>query len=812
MKFNDCLEESVAAGRITRAEAQHVAGQIDALQNSLTLRGEVSPEVARTQAEQAVLLARQKHTALKRRQAGLQAVRTHQATQAALAHPRGFVEGIWGLLAKDPGREARVSNIDQRATAVKGWLHAQFADAMNKMRTKNLGLSQDIELPRLMLRELMGEKTGNASAKEAATLWSGVAEAARLRFNRAGGSIPKLIDWGMPQYHDPVLVGRMGADAWIDKITPLLDRSRMINEVGIPLNDAEFRIMLEKAHNTIRTNGLSDLTPGQVGGSKLANRRQDHRVLHFKDADAWLKYHDEFGHADLYTTLTDHLNGMAHDIAKLEVLGPNPDATFRYLRDMAIKRGELDGAGFSWNNKEMLESHWNVVSGKADAVEHVMLANFAGAVRNYLTAAHLGGAMLSAISDIAFVRQTARFNGMKATKVLKRGLEIMSSADDRMFAVRAGLTADAWIVRALGGNRHVEVTGAGFSSKVSDFTMRASLLSTWTDSMRKAFGMEFMGYIADNVRRQFKDLPKPLRDTFEGYGIKASDWDVMRGTDLISYKEVGFFSVENLMKRVDLDEGARMDLTTRIQEMIFSETDFAVPVPDSRARTFTTWGKKRGTLVGELARSVGQFKSFPITIITSHLMRAARQGGWQNKAAYLGSLAVSTTVMGAVAMTMKDLARGRDPRDMTSAKFWSAAFIQGGGAGIFGDFLYSAESRFGKGFVSTVAGPGVGLVDDMKDMVVGNLYSLTHGDDTNIGREVVKFAERYSPGGSLWYARLALERAMWDQLQNAVDSKAGRGFRREKRNRRKDYGQEHWWQPGQAAPSRGPNIEALFGG
>tara|TARA_R100000781_G_scaffold23436_1_gene17287 strand:- start:244 stop:1236 length:993 start_codon:yes stop_codon:yes gene_type:complete len=330
--------------------------------------------------------------------------------------------------------------------------------------------------------------------------------------------------------------------------------------------------------------------------------------------------------------------------------------------------------------------------------------------------------------------------------------------------------------------------------------------------MRKAFGMEFMGYIADNVGKQFKDLPKPLRDTFEGYGIKASEWDVMRGTDLIKHKDVGFFSVENLMKRADVDEGARMDLTTRIQEMIFSETDFAVPVPDSRSRTFTTWGQKRGTLIGELARSVGQFKSFPITIITSHLMRGARQSGWQDKAAYLGSLAVSTTVMGAVAMTMKDLARGRDPRDMTSAKFWSAAFIQGGGAGIFGDFLYSAESRFGKGIVSTTMGPAAGFIDDAWKLTAGNLYELTHGDDTNLGREMLKFAERYSPGGSLWYSRLALERAMWDQLQNAVDSKAGRSFRREERNRRKDYDQEHWWRPGQVSPSREPNIGALFGG
>ncbi|PJN92612.1 hypothetical protein CNY89_28190, partial [Amaricoccus sp. HAR-UPW-R2A-40] len=34
------------------------------------------------------------------------------------------------------------------------------------------------------------------------------------------------------------------------------------------------------------------------GGKMLANRRADRRVLHFRDADAWMAYNDRFGAAD----------------------------------------------------------------------------------------------------------------------------------------------------------------------------------------------------------------------------------------------------------------------------------------------------------------------------------------------------------------------------------------------------------------------------------------------------------------------------------------------------------------------------------
>ena len=43
-------------------------------------------------------------------------------------------------------------------------------------------------------------------------------------------------------------------------------------------------------------------------------------------------------------------------------------------------------------------------------------------------------------------------------------------------------------------------------------------------------------------------------------------------------------------------------------------------------------------------------------------------------------------------MTIKDLLKGRSPRDPTKLKSVMAAFLQGGGLGIYGDVLFN-ETR-----------------------------------------------------------------------------------------------------------------------
>ncbi|MDE8420560.1 hypothetical protein, partial [Klebsiella pneumoniae] len=48
---------------------------------------------------------------------------------------------------------------------------------------------------------------------------------------------------------------------------------------------------------------------------------------------------------------------------------------------------------------------------------------------------------------------------------------------------------------------------------------------------------------------------------------------------------------------------------------------------------------------------------------------------------------------------------GKRPTPTDAQAFWGAAVLQGGGFGIFGDFLQSSQNRFGGGFLGSLAGP-----------------------------------------------------------------------------------------------------------
>ena len=72
----------------------------------------------------------------------------------------------------------------------------------------------------------------------------------------------------------------------------------------------------------------------------------------------------------------------------------------------------------------------------------------------------------------------------------------------------------------------------------------------------------------------------------------------------------------------------------------------------------------------------------------------------------------------------------------------------------------------------------------------------------------MRFLRSNTPGSSLWYSRLAMDRLIWDQLQELADPEYRRAFKRTEDRARKDYGQDYWWRPGQAAPQRAPDPGA----
>ena len=405
--------------------------------------------------------------------------------------------------------------------------------------------------------------------------------------------------------------------------------------------------------------------------------------------------------------------------------------------------------------------------------------------RNLLTSAFLGKAFLSAISDTGFEAITANYNNIPAFKVMSRKMSLLNPANeaDRVFATKIGLISEN-AMRASSGNRYSDIYGTGMSTKIAEGVMRASLLQPWTEMGRKAFGMEFSSMLAENFGKTIDELDDSVKRAFETYGIEETDWNLFRSSKPLDYKGAKF---ADMMKPGGV----------KFHQMIMSETDYAVPSPDARVKAITTGGLGRGTIEGQGWRSVMMLKSFPLTIATTHLYRAAFQASNGQKLQYGGLLLATTTVLGGIALQAKDIAAGREPRPIDNPKFFAAALIQGGGLGIFGDYAFSDVNRFGGGIVSTAFGPTGQLTDDVVKLTLGNLQEAVRGEETNVLGESARFAERYTP--DIWQTHL-LKNALFDQIEMLADEDAQRKYNRIVRKRQKDYEQGYWWKPGEPLP------------
>lgn len=767
--YSQCVQKSLEDGTLRR----ELAEDLFAAENPDEAINDILANLSRT-----------------KREAALQAVRISEGYQKAISHPDGGYHGLIALMTKDNRQKAGYQNVELLAKYYEGQYQAEFADALSRFRTRKLGFAQDEEGLRNLVRAVYGETVDDPDIMKFAQQFTDINEKMRVKFNEVGGSISKNERYLLPQNHNADALRKVGKQTWKEKILPMLDVDQMVDDFGNPLTTAKLDEALEYVYDTITTGGINkakDLTVTRLG-TKLSRKGSERRFLYFKDAESWLSYQTEFGKGDVLTTITDSLSGRANDIALMRVFGPNPENSFEAIR-MTIEKNQ---GVFKPAQKAMSNAIFKVVSGKVNQGELTGFADFMQTTRNLLTAANLGKAFLSAISDTTFQAITANYNGMPFIKVMKRQMSLMNPANeaDRIMAVRMGLTADAWITRALAGNRYADVYGTGASTKIAEGVLRASLLTSWTDAGRKAFGMEFSGFLADNFGKPLSELDKALQDGFKRYGISEADWDKFRKQKPLKYKGATF---------ADMTQ----DAGEKFHQMILSETDYAVPTPDARVKAITTGGYERASIAGQLIRSATNLKSFSITIATTHFYRGAMGATMGSKVGYYTTLLATTSAMGGVALQLKDIAAGRDPRPMNDAKFVAASFAQGGGLGILGDYLFSDVNRFGQKPFNTILGPTGELGNRVMGLTVGNVQEALAGDETNVIPEALDFVERYTP--SIWQLHM-FKSSLFDQLQIMADPKAEKKFRRMMKKRETEYGQGYWWKPGEFLPERAPEA------
>ena len=778
MALGVCIPDLIAQGKIPAERADQIRAAYDEMVRGYEPRlGRASAEAEATR----IIIANMESDAVARKAAALRQVKVQADWLGRMTADAG--DGPFKLATAID----YLARIDKKIDAVRGSAFASLDEFLAKHRRNVLGQIREKSDLGDVLRERFGQSTGNVNAREFGQAMGDVMEMLRQRFNQAGGRIGKLEQFVFPQRHDQALVRGSTFEEW-SEFGPMA-RARIIDlETGEAATGMKRLDILRRMYENIRTDGAGKAKPGQMFAGSMASRRSDPRLIHFDNPDDWLEYQAQYGGADnIYDIFVGHVEGMIRDIALMEEMGPNPTATLRFMNDWMEKSIKMKGDQKAIDNLGSVQGKlgrmYDVISGNNHQVENRRLALGFSAFRAQQVSAKLGSAVLSAVPDMATMMKTANFNGIPAMKMVSRYLKLWANAkNERSLAVRAGLITSDWLTLTSASFRYngEELTGE-VSRRVSDFVIRAQGLGRHTRNGQWAFGMETISWLTNERGKSWDELDPATRGMMERHQIGRQDWDNYRSSDTVEER-----GAEWLLPT----EIADKRLGERFLQMILTETDYAIVMPDARTRAMMAGLPKAGTWLGEIMRSSILFKGFPLAVLSLHGRRMLEQGGIHNKAKYGLTLLGMMTVGGAISVQLKQLAAGKDPQPMDDARFAGRALMQSGGLGLFGDLIYNSENSYGGGVAKTIAGPVLGqTLPDALAIPANSAVAAFDGDpetDTSIAKDSAKLLLNEIPGRNLWYTRLAYERGFADLIREWSDEDIAGSYERQQKRAEKE--------------------------
>jgi len=611
-------------------------------------------------------------------------------------------------------------------------------------------------------------------------------EYSRRQANDAGAWIGQAKGYITSTFHDRVRIAK-SADEWLATARETFDLSRMADEMEV--DPSEMDAILEGIWQGLST-GVHlkpEGTQPAVGkGLQSVGKKLSHeRVIHFRDADAWGRYNAQFGAGTLHEAVVAGLRRQAKATALMNTLGPNYEMNFDRIVTQTRERMRKEGRSsddirrFDSDAKSAKRLYLAELDGSLDIPANDTVATVSASIRAIQGMASLGGSVLSSVSDLGVMALGAKYNGLNALDLLGSGISKLFQGTPN--AEKLGLYADLGVViNSLAGkltaNRFVpddNVAGRLGSLQHKFYTL--NLQNRWTDSMREAVAELLSANLARQAGTSFDGLGA-LKGTLELYGIDSGKWDIFRQTEAAEIEGSKFLSPKNLedlpdapfaayLKARDVEptpariRNLRSEIARQFRAYFADQNGYMMLMPDAATRGLMKQGTAKGTAVGEAVRFIMQFKSFPLAFTQRVAGREFKQGGMWG----VTQMIALTSLFGYAASTLKDLAKGKVPRDPKDWRTWVAAFQQGGGAGLYGDILFSQvlDRRFGDAGLQ-LFGPTVSDVLGSQG-IAGIASRVVQGQDA--GAAGVRFVQGNTPFLNLFYLRIALDYGAFYHLQ-----------------------------------------------
>lgn len=616
-------------------------------------------------------------------------------------------------------------------------------------------------------------------------------------FERAGGNITLRKDYFLGRNVNTDKIIKAGKEKFVRDSVNAYDLDRVREATGGIIRTVDdLRGAAEKDFDAIVSGGISDLAEYAPPGMKsVVNSRNHHRIFSFKDADADMLWHKNYGNEDLFRRVVDYANTIGKDVGVLQTYGPKPEA---FIRAMLREAATIDPVKAA-RLKDRTYRHFRGVTGQWDKSLDPTIAKWMTNYRATQNFSLLGMTNIDALtSDMALGATARQLRGMPGLKGYLRTMKRLGStglkADEREWA-RLGWYTDGFIDDSLGLIVSAETDGA---SHTLDYLARKNMQIsglTRTTNVTKGESVRMLAELLTddkyiNSNKNFKEwlsingIDDTMRDLIRKYGReKVQGWKL---------------DVASPMK---LYEAGYEKEAAKLGTIFNSMSEMVSPTTSARLRGY--WAEReRGSKLAQLA--VGSMKGF--TGYTSafwerNLKPALYQRGALNKAKWMSGYSVPLVLAGIVRTLIGDMLMGKDPKLDNSTVLRGLA--RSNILLMLGDPLLSGNPHD-----KTLFDRSLGVLAGHAGIGASAIKNAVYGDWVGAGKRSQEFLERFVPGRNLWYAGLIESRWAFDQLNRLYDPDAQKKFNRRAKGS-DTKGAPYWWRPGELTPDRLPNIDNI---
>lgn len=748
-----------------------------------------------------------------------------------------------------------INRVHFRAQALFKLDLAEIGSMLHEFRKKPIsGMRHNRARMDLVVREIFGENTGDATAKALADAWRRLSARKIDQFNQAGGNVSLRTDWHLPQVHDAIAIAKAGVDEWKNYIRGRLDMSQMTNpRTGTNFTAAEFEEFLDEAFVSIKyQSSMEEPTMEGTYGTATWRRHADPRFFVFKDAASWMEYSNKFGAgANPFEVMTGYLRSINHDLAAMQMLGPHSNGTIRYLAGSAenvggrilyeaqlAEKGEpslfapVNDAGLAFKGDGRVQyardkaigtqRAWSYFTGEARRPFNKGWALAEGTISNLLYGKMLAFTPFLVGGDIVNQAATRAFRSLSVRGMMRDLVNAVKLSTDRQTLAELGVEIDAGLSVMMSEARdHAAVLGHPVSQYVTDRTLTYTGLKPMTMGLRAMWTMGVLHEMTRHANTAFDKLPRAFRDMLERYEIDADAWAVIqaaprtnrRGVAVIGPTDISGVSLltSNVRARPGLSIGE--EVAARVMTMIQEEGEAATVSGTPRSARILPY--KPGSISGTFTGSLAKLKTYSISHFQHHAFRAAeifwRNGGGLRgfppaAGYYMAGLILPSMVLVGLGTVISTVLQGKEAPDVSDPEFVNTVFWKTVSLGFYQDFIRGmtdADTPVQAG--AQLGGPTVSALTDITTLGAYSAADLSAAisggeDETQTGRQALRTIKNFVPRH--WATDAAMERLVWDNMQRMVDPEADADFAR--RARRVEQG--YWWGPGDGMNIGEPDL------